>query len=89
MGAAKEIVRKCRDEGKREKIGCGLEGKWSRCLLVFGRDKSAAEREEEEQGEQSCGERGRGRVLCSLVSTLKMSENGGNGDGWFGRVWGR
>ncbi|KAH8510758.1 hypothetical protein H0E87_008328 [Populus deltoides] len=37
----------------------------------------------------SCGERGRGRVLCSLVSALKMSENGGNGDGWFGRVWGR
>ncbi|KAH8482243.1 hypothetical protein H0E87_029629, partial [Populus deltoides] len=30
-----------------------------------------------------------GRVLCSLVAVLKMSENGGNGDGWFGRVWGR
>jgi hypothetical protein len=31
------------------------------------------------------GLRGRGRVLCSLVLALKMSENGGNGDGWFGR----
>ena len=41
VGAAKEIVRKCRDEGKKEKIGCGLKGKRWPCL---GREDGEAAR---------------------------------------------
>ena len=54
VGAAKEIMRKCRDEGKREKIGCGLEGKWSRCGLGGEEDGGTGWRGREAEGKWPC-----------------------------------